>query len=891
MGLWTTMCKWLEPAFAALWSNAIVIVPLAALAYFISLVPRSRPATRHGAWLVAMCWCLLPPVLPVFRVQIDDHTPLTPLSVPYSAGGDSISTSSPSAGSISTAPMVDPDQPFEASAFGPVTLTTNHSGKPASGFVPAIISISREVHNEQPASDSSVAGSALRDSPPTVCGADRLDVRSPASGSGAPQLDACHRRSRISSLNEVRLGFVERQGLIDDVECTSLAPCDSPLPWNPHFDVASAPTIPDHDSPVHAVSAPDNKSLVENSAPDDLSDSHVVESARDDVPNSVSRSAPESWGGWMPVGLRRWIAALVGVRDAMGRLPVIPTSMWLAGTLFTATAFCISALICRRRFRGASPASRETRQLVALAAKKMGLSRPPSVRMMSRPMSPMIWCGRRPTLLLPVELWNELDHTGRLAVLFHELAHLRRRDHLVCRISIAAACLYWWNPLVWWIRSRLHEEAESCCDAWVTWLLPQNRRTYADALIRARKYLSCPFKLSPVLGMSTSRKSTQRFARRLTMVMTKRFAPRRGSFGFVVLAVLAMTGWVATPASSSPTSDDERIEDLPAQGDASVEQDVRLAFAPPEAKDEPRIAVISGNRRGKKADDVDDRFDRLERQVEQLTMQVQELAQLTRNSQDAYAKGREIWQEHARRQAEMALQFQQQRQANRGRGIRGAPAGNVIIKKYEMPEGILEAFIKLMARDDVPVIISPAKDHVVVHGSPETHAIVGAFITIVSQKSQEQTQAYKLSEGKLKDLSDLMIRDDVPVRVRPGEDEITVYGPPAEQAIFKAFVDLISPTPKQRQTAPRAGIGAKEPKVLTYYQAAEAAAKRAVEAAALGELSEQVQSLPSQAQLQYIAAAKLEQAKAEEQLKKALEEVERKQRELEAVRNSGDSAR
>ncbi len=54
---------------------------------------------------------------------------------------------------------------------------------------------------------------------------------------------------------------------------------------------------------------------------------------------------------------------------------------------------------------------------------------------------------------------------------------------------------------------------------------------------------------------------------------------------------------------------------------------------------------------------------------------------------------------------------------------------------------------------------------------------------------------YHLSKGKLKMLSELMVRDDVPVLVSVHDDHITVHGPARHQEIFGAFVRLIDPQP------------------------------------------------------------------------------------------------
>jgi beta-lactamase regulating signal transducer with metallopeptidase domain len=65
----------------------------------------------------------------------------------------------------------------------------------------------------------------------------------------------------------------------------------------------------------------------------------------------------------------------------------------------------------------------------------------------------------------------------------HELAHGKRRDHGVVWIELAAGVIWWWNPVFWHVRSRLREQAELSCDAWVISALPHGRRAYAESLL------------------------------------------------------------------------------------------------------------------------------------------------------------------------------------------------------------------------------------------------------------------------------------------------------------------------------------------------------------------------------------------------------------------------
>ncbi|MXX36145.1 MAG: M56 family metallopeptidase [Gemmatimonadetes bacterium] len=70
-------------------------------------------------------------------------------------------------------------------------------------------------------------------------------------------------------------------------------------------------------------------------------------------------------------------------------------------------------------------------------------------------------------------------------IIAHELAHVRRRDHLVRWLEWFACTVFWWNPVAWWARRRLRAAGEVCCDALVVRALGCAPRAYARALVRA----------------------------------------------------------------------------------------------------------------------------------------------------------------------------------------------------------------------------------------------------------------------------------------------------------------------------------------------------------------------------------------------------------------------
>jgi beta-lactamase regulating signal transducer with metallopeptidase domain len=157
------------------------------------------------------------------------------------------------------------------------------------------------------------------------------------------------------------------------------------------------------------------------------------------------------------------------------------------------------------------------REAEALAA-RLGLRRCPAVWLVPGAVSPMVWAlGWRPCLLFPAGLVDRLDAAGRAALLAHELAHVRRRDHWLRVLELVATGLYWWHPALWWARRELHEAEEQCCDAWAVWALGGEARPYALALLQAVAFVSHA-RLPLPLGASGIG-HVSHLKRRLAMVM------------------------------------------------------------------------------------------------------------------------------------------------------------------------------------------------------------------------------------------------------------------------------------------------------------------------------------------------------------------------------------
>ena len=507
-----------------------------------------------------------------------------------------------------------------------------------------------------------------------------------------------------------------------------------------------------------------------------------------------------------------WIAGLARVRDALAGLPSLPVGFWLAGLAGMILFYLVGALRFRSRMSRSETAPRDVTRMVERVSRRIGLRRSPETLMLDEPVSPLVWCGRRTRLVLPTGLWGELDPIGRQAILCHELAHLRRRDHWVRRLELLLSALFWWNPLVWWIRRRVEEEADHCCDAWVTWLMPRRRRAYAEALLATREHISAGGRTVPAIVMGATSPKAKSFARRIKMVMTQSSRPGLSVMGIGLALSLAIVGWIATPAWSCPNapSGDPVIstaivcdEVAPSEKAAKCEKVVVCDKAAPHAQAGTCVVTAPTCQSSPTCK----------------TVVIDGKTGATMPSFSWVSDGSDDGERH-----EFIVSSEGKRSArNRSRSSRGDDDLEARMARLERAmeklNRLLEKQDRLFEKGKVEVVVPkiapvrpvpPVPAVPPVQNAPHAGTWIwkdGELITppnlepglnIAIQKANERqktvSREYKLPKGKLEALTKLMVREDVPVLVTPGDDSITVHGTARQQKIFKAFVNLINPS-------------------------------------------------------------------------------------------------
>ncbi|MCL2347217.1 MAG: M48 family metalloprotease [Planctomycetaceae bacterium] len=267
----------------------------------------------------------------------------------------------------------------------------------------------------------------------------------------------------------------------------------------------------------------------------------------------------------------------------------IPHELLLLPVLFGSLIYGVTAMWRIMRFRSllrkTETAPDEIHQIAMEIASKLGLRTRFEVRIVDACLPPMVWAFFEwPRILLPRHLVKQLDAGSIRLLLAHELAHLKRGDHLVRYLELAATLVFWWHPMLWLARRELRESEELCCDAWATWLFPGKNRDYGRALMATIDYLSGEKTiLVPTAGSGMSMKETKR---RIEMIM-KSNVPRTVSWP-VRLVVLAFA-LVILPLSAKLVAKQE----TPKPQETNQQQEAAPPAAPQESKlQEPKEIKI-----------------------------------------------------------------------------------------------------------------------------------------------------------------------------------------------------------------------------------------------------------------------------------------------------------
>ena len=162
---------------------------------------------------------------------------------------------------------------------------------------------------------------------------------------------------------------------------------------------------------------------------------------------------------------------------AQAVLPKVLYAIWFCGFTLGLVFWCRSLLRMRAIQRAATP---------------LPLRFPIPVMSSPARLEPGVFGIRKSVLILPEGITTRLTPAQLDAVFAHELCHVHRRDNLTGAIHMLVEVIFWFHPLVWWIRRQLVAERERACDEAVV-QSAGDPEVYAEGILNVcRFYLESP---------------------------------------------------------------------------------------------------------------------------------------------------------------------------------------------------------------------------------------------------------------------------------------------------------------------------------------------------------------------------------------------------------------
>ena len=228
------------------------------------------------------------------------------------------------------------------------------------------------------------------------------------------------------------------------------------------------------------------------------------------------------------------------------RFPFVLAAIWICGVAASLFRWLIGWWQVRRAVRLAAPSNLDAPVRVLYGPERF---------------EPGVFGIVKPIILLPESVGLQLSPTQMEAVLAHELCHVRRRDNLAMAIHMVVESLFWFHPLVWFIRLRLLEEQELACDEEVL-RLGVEPTVYAESLLNV-----CEFYVEPPLTFVSGISGTD-LKKRVRRIMQNHIGKNLNGWrklaltaaGIAALAMPVIAGMMTTSQTHARPADTPKWE-------------------------------------------------------------------------------------------------------------------------------------------------------------------------------------------------------------------------------------------------------------------------------------------------------------------------------------------
>jgi len=217
---------------------------------------------------------------------------------------------------------------------------------------------------------------------------------------------------------------------------------------------------------------------------------------------------------------------------------------WLFGVTVLTIAMIFRLRMTRQLVNQAMPADLTIRSTLHKCRRQMGVRQVIDARITENIPMPVV-CGLvRPVVLLPGRLLSSLAAEQLKAVLFHELAHVRRGDLWVSHLQTILQVIHFYNPMLWLANAAIRRVREQAADETVLVALADDAVFYPETLLNVTKLIPAQPRLA--FGLVGIFETKSKLAERIRLMLGRPF-PKSARIGFGSAFMVLTLGAVLLP--------------------------------------------------------------------------------------------------------------------------------------------------------------------------------------------------------------------------------------------------------------------------------------------------------------------------------------------------------
>jgi len=234
-------------------------------------------------------------------------------------------------------------------------------------------------------------------------------------------------------------------------------------------------------------------------------------------------------------------------------------SGWLVGMLVLLGLLVRRIYFVRGLIAKSIPANERSLEMLEECRCRMGISRDIELRLTGEKLSPAV-CGlSKPVILMPSALLRKLSREKLMAVLIHELAHIKRGDAWVNLLQTVLQIVYFYNPLLWIANAMIRRAREQAVDEMVLVTLSPETKNYSNMLIDIAEMAFWKPNFSVrIIGVVESKKALER---RINHMLT-RPVPKNSKLGCLGLIAIVVIGAILLPMGRNSIAEAANTQEI-----------------------------------------------------------------------------------------------------------------------------------------------------------------------------------------------------------------------------------------------------------------------------------------------------------------------------------------